>query len=158
MREPASVHDAHCCAIHGCKYNDSACPVVHGYEEGIECEDCLEEKPEGGQMPQYSEKAWDMTWDPLGSRLGPCPSCFHSPCECNAKEQRISQFKLPKSNQQHRHDKYCHACGEPALYNETVDAKYCVRCNIWLENKCLDPKCEFCSKRERTPFEQMMKN
>ena len=40
MREFLSVHDAHCCPIHGCKYCDDDCPVVAGKESGIYCEDC----------------------------------------------------------------------------------------------------------------------
>lgn len=44
MREFKSVHDAHCCKIHGCKYGDFDCPVVLGDEFGIDCEDCQEEK------------------------------------------------------------------------------------------------------------------
>jgi hypothetical protein len=43
-REFLSVHDAHCCRIHGCKYGDPGCPVTNGEELGIECEDCVEEK------------------------------------------------------------------------------------------------------------------
>lgn len=35
-----SVHDAHCCTKHGCKYCDPNCPVVLGAEPGIRCEDC----------------------------------------------------------------------------------------------------------------------
>jgi hypothetical protein len=40
MRDFVSVHDAHCCQDHGCKYGDSDCPVVLRKEEGIWCEDC----------------------------------------------------------------------------------------------------------------------
>lgn len=42
MREYLSVHDAHCCPIHGCKYRDEKCPVVLGTEPGVECEICYE--------------------------------------------------------------------------------------------------------------------
>lgn len=40
MRKFLDVHDAHCCKIHGCKYNDEKCTVVNGACEGVECEDC----------------------------------------------------------------------------------------------------------------------
>jgi hypothetical protein len=40
QREFLSVHDAHCCTKHGCKYCDEDCPVVLGTEPGIFCEDC----------------------------------------------------------------------------------------------------------------------
>ena len=35
-----SVHDAHCCKIHCCKYGHDNFPVYFGDEEGIECEEC----------------------------------------------------------------------------------------------------------------------
>lgn len=39
-----SVHDAHCCKVHGCKYGadvlGGGCPVVDGKEPGIRCESC----------------------------------------------------------------------------------------------------------------------
>ena len=39
-----SVHDAHCCKKHGCKYGDDDCPVVLGIEPGVrECEYCAME-------------------------------------------------------------------------------------------------------------------
>lgn len=41
-REFKSVHDAHCCRYHGCKYGDDDCPVVAGLEEGVACEQCTE--------------------------------------------------------------------------------------------------------------------
>lgn len=40
MRQFISVHDAHCCPIHGCKYCDDFCPVEEGLEEGLRCESC----------------------------------------------------------------------------------------------------------------------
>lgn len=39
-RDFLSVHDAHCCPKHGCKYCDEDCPVALGKEPGIRCEDC----------------------------------------------------------------------------------------------------------------------
>lgn len=44
MREFANVHDRHCCKIHGCKYGCPDCPVEKGINEGIQCEECYEEK------------------------------------------------------------------------------------------------------------------
>ncbi len=32
-------------------------------------------------------------------------------------------------------------------YDDKYDAYYCVVCNKWLEDKCSDKDCEFCSKR-----------
>lgn len=42
-RKFLSVHDAHCCSTHGCKYGDEDCPVILGIEPGIECEECYED-------------------------------------------------------------------------------------------------------------------
>lgn len=42
-REYMSVHDAHCCPKHGCKYGDLYCPVAIGKEPGIKCEYCYED-------------------------------------------------------------------------------------------------------------------
>lgn len=39
-REFLSVHDAHCCPKHGCKYGNEDCPVEAGKEPGITCETC----------------------------------------------------------------------------------------------------------------------
>ena len=39
-----SVHDRHCCSKHGCKYADLNCPVMHGTEQGVECEMCSDEQ------------------------------------------------------------------------------------------------------------------
>lgn len=48
-----SVHDAHCCTRHGCKYGYSflnkECPVEAGKEPGILCETCQAED----QDPQF---------------------------------------------------------------------------------------------------------
>ncbi len=45
-RDFKSVHDAHCCPNHGCKYGDKDCPVMLGVEQGFQegCEDCEIEK------------------------------------------------------------------------------------------------------------------
>ncbi|MFW9876261.1 MAG: hypothetical protein ACFFG0_24440 [Candidatus Thorarchaeota archaeon] len=35
------THAAHCCYIHGCKYNDSNCPVINGeINQKYICEEC----------------------------------------------------------------------------------------------------------------------
>ncbi len=35
------VHTSHCCAVHGCKYGNSKCPVVLGtHKQQYPCEDC----------------------------------------------------------------------------------------------------------------------
>ncbi len=47
---------------------------------------------------------------------------------------------------------YC-KCGAKKLYSDEYDASYCDVCNIWLESKCDDPTCEFCTVRPKVPME-----
>jgi len=46
-----------------------------------------------------------------------------------------------------------HNCEDTKQRSEQYDAYYCEYCNIWLEDKCNDPECEFCSSRPLTPNE-----
>ena len=52
----------------------------------------------------------------------------------------------------------CHGCGQLAEYSPKYDSWYCINCNIWLEEKCSDPLCEFCSVRPEMPSETIAKN
>jgi hypothetical protein len=36
-------------------------------------------------------------------------------------------------------------------YSEKYDAVYCADCDEWLEGKCPDAECEFCSTRPEKP-------
>lgn len=49
----------------------------------------------------------------------------------------------------------CSECEKPLLYFYTYDAICCISCNVWTEEKCSDPECEFCSKRPDTPTEAL---
>ena len=49
-RQFVSVHDAHCCKIHGCKYGEDECLVFYGDELGVECEYCEMDKNNSGQQ------------------------------------------------------------------------------------------------------------
>ena len=42
-------------------------------------------------------------------------------------------------------------CLAPKNYSEEYDCYYCEPCNIWSEDKCDDPMCEFCNRRPVTP-------
>ena len=42
-------------------------------------------------------------------------------------------------------------CSKPTLYSETWDAYYCKECNIWNEEACGSPDCEFCANRPTNP-------
>ena len=48
----------------------------------------------------------------------------------------------------------CPECGSPNKYSAEYDTYYCERCNLWLEEKCNDPECQYCNKRPAYPSEQ----
>lgn len=45
----------------------------------------------------------------------------------------------------------CPYCNGEISYNEKYDAECCTVCDIWLENKCLDPECCYCVNRPEKP-------
>lgn len=47
----------------------------------------------------------------------------------------------------------CNKCENKASYSEKYDVYYCKNCNIWLEKKCSDSNCEFCTNRPDSPRE-----
>lgn len=46
-----------------------------------------------------------------------------------------------------------HDCNQHKKYSDEYDAYYCEECNTWLESKCDDPTCEFCTVRPEKPNE-----
>jgi len=38
-------------------------------------------------------------------------------------------------------------------YSEQYDAYYCESCNTWLEDRCDDPECEYCTTRPPVPIQ-----
>lgn len=46
----------------------------------------------------------------------------------------------------------CVACGQPVIYTESLDAKFCATCNAWKEPPCSDPECTFCRQRLKPPL------
>ena len=46
---------------------------------------------------------------------------------------------------------YCNRCGQQLLMSDEFDALYCGRCNRWVDSKCSDPRCVYCSKRPARP-------
>ena len=72
------VHTEHCCAIHGCKYGDDDCTVMHGKQvQSWWCEDCdyandeaEEELKELQAMPvEHIQKMIDTLQEILKNRL-----------------------------------------------------------------------------------------
>ncbi len=47
----------------------------------------------------------------------------------------------------------CPQCGSPNKYSAEYDTYYCEKCNLWLEEKCDDPTCQYCNKRPNYPNE-----
>jgi hypothetical protein len=45
---------------------------------------------------------------------------------------------------------YCD-CEDKKSYSQEYDAYYCKSCDKWLEDKCDDPNCEYCTTRPQTP-------
>jgi hypothetical protein len=41
---------------------------------------------------------------------------------------------------------------EYSSYDDGYDARYCVDCNEWLEQKCSDPDCMYCGVRPDRPL------
>ncbi|MGA2660504.1 MAG: hypothetical protein ABSH34_23640 [Verrucomicrobiota bacterium] len=50
-----------------------------------------------------------------------------------------------------RRREHCNRCGQRTEMNHDYDALYCGRCNRWIESKCSDPACMYCSKRPERP-------
>lgn len=50
-------------------------------------------------------------------------------------------------------DHGCDGINHEKEYSEEYDAMYCRNCDTWLEIKCNDDDCEFCSKRPERPSE-----
>ena len=47
--------------------------------------------------------------------------------------------------------KICDACSKPLYYSHKYDAMYCPNCNVWTEEKCDEPNCEYCIDRPEKP-------
>ena len=51
-------------------------------------------------------------------------------------------------------DAKCHKCHSVVIYYDRYDAYFCAYCDIWLEKKCGDPSCVYCTKRPERPLEK----
>ena len=77
-----------------------------------------------------------------------------------AKESGLSGFDLlqlvstklpPHPRGWFQRLEYCNRCNERIEHNEQHDAYFCPRCRRWLERRCGDPTCQFCSQRPPRP-------
>jgi hypothetical protein len=44
-----------------------------------------------------------------------------------------------------------HDCVCTKQYSEKYDTYFCGECNKWLEEKCTDPDCQYCTTRPEKP-------
>ena len=66
------------------------------------------------------------------------------------KEERIVANKDGES--------VCKKCGTKVTYSKKFDAYYCEQCNLWLEERCVDPLCKLCDKRPIRPLKKKKEN
>lgn len=45
----------------------------------------------------------------------------------------------------------CEESNWPTHYNNTYDAHFCPDCDVWLEERCDDIECDYCSTRPAKP-------
>lgn len=50
----------------------------------------------------------------------------------------------------------CPECGGEVFYYYRFDAHCCLGCGIWLNEKCSDPGCVYCSRRPDSPLEALV--
>ncbi len=48
----------------------------------------------------------------------------------------------------------CPCCGDETVFIcIEFDAKFCIKCDKWLESQCSDPMCSYCANRPTKPSE-----
>lgn len=52
------------------------------------------------------------------------------------------------------HRPYCRLCKTRGKYNLEYDTYFCPSCLVWLEPRCSDETCEFCTKRPAKPLKE----
>jgi len=48
----------------------------------------------------------------------------------------------------------CTRCERVVSYSEDFDTFYCEQCNLWLEERCVDPLCDICPGRPIRPIKK----
>ena len=64
--------------------------------------------------------------------------------------KRTPLSKRPPGFEERR--QYCNRCSQRISMSDEFDALYCRRCNRWIESKCADPHCPYCSRRPARPM------
>lgn len=49
----------------------------------------------------------------------------------------------------------CETCGTERFFYERYDAICCITCDEWVDERCGDPNCPYCSVRPSTPSEAL---
>lgn len=49
-------------------------------------------------------------------------------------------------------ERHCNMCKSHLVFYDDFDAYFCPKCNNWMESKCTDSECEFCSSRPDRPL------
>ena len=65
-----------------------------------------------------------------------CPLCYRRPSTPSEARER---------------GQFCKFCGTAAEICPEYDAMYCPTCDIWVEQRCGDPFCEFCTDHPPRP-------
>lgn len=88
------VHLSHCCKDHGCKYNDTNCPVVLGTHNQLgPCEDCIpdEEIPEPEYAPFETESEYAGNQQSPVERIASAQQTLKSALkEVNPKDEDVA--------------------------------------------------------------------
>ena len=83
---------------------------------------------------------------PRGTRLGPHTQAARE--DESGEVVRIGGHAL----REFVHEGRCPRCRARSVYHEDYDADFCPQCNAWLEAKCSDPTCVYCSWRPFIPM------
>jgi hypothetical protein len=51
-------------------------------------------------------------------------------------------------------NRICKKCKTEVSYSEKFDTYYCEKCNLWLEERCVDPLCKLCVTRPIRPVKK----
>lgn len=110
-----NVHTEHCCAIHGCKYNDNDCPVANRVlQQSFPCQDCADDARDG--VGWSFEKVFPKIQKPA---IMPCTVC--------TKYKRLEQMTSFQRGE-----------GEKLLYDSTPEGHIYREGLIWICRSCIE--------------------
>ena len=100
-----------------------------------------------------AEDAADLKWDAdVGEACAKAAMQEGGDCDDIASVMdSLAKALPPKPNGYDDRRQWCNRCGGRMELSEEFDAYYCGQCNRWVESKCGDATCRFCSKRPERP-------